>query len=160
MGDNEKVTYWEDLDAYQMDEETIRRTIDEADGCVVCWTTKDGGPSAAYVSHAVLDGDVYVTMTKGRAKTVAWRRDPRMAAVFDVPGRAVTIRGRIELDDDPALSRRFLEALAMKMTPGDTPEAGMFRDIFLRHMDSPKRVTGRIIPEKYLTFDAASLPMD
>lgn len=61
---------------------------------------------------------------------------------------------------DPSAQPRFLEALAWRLVPLEGPEGEQFREIFLRHMDHPGRVTGRIVREETVTFDTVNLPMD
>jgi len=144
---------WEELDAFRMNQQEIDDLIMEAPGCAVCWTRRDGHPVGVWVSHVVMDGEVYVTTTDNRPKTKSWRRDGRVAAVFGIPGKgAVTILGRVELSDDATLRRRFLEALATRLG-----YSGKQRDLWFLHMDTAGRVTGHILPEKYITFDERKL---
>jgi len=114
---------------------------------------KDGHSLGVWVSHAMIDGDVWVTTTTNRPKTKAWRKDPRMSAIFGVAGKgAVTIVGRIEITEDPAMRTKFLTALAdnMKLT-GDQ------RRLWFVHMDTEGRIVGKIVPDKYITFDERKL---
>jgi hypothetical protein len=144
---------WEDLNPFRMDQATIDEVMNEARGCTVTYTSKNGHPVGVWVSHAILDGQLHVTTTGNRGKTSAWKRDPRMSAVFAVPGKgSVTVIGRVELTDDPELRHRFLGALADKS--GLTAE---MRVLWFKHMDTEGRVTGRVIAEKYVTFDERKL---
>lgn len=144
---------WENLDAFRMDQAAIEEVVREASGCTVCWTHKDGHPLGVWVSHVVLDGIVHLTTTANRPKTRAWQRDPRMSAVFAVPGKgAVTIVGRVTLSEDPLLRRRFLEALCDKMHL-----SGERRRRWLDSMDTDGRLTGRLSVERYITFDERKL---
>jgi hypothetical protein len=144
---------WEDLNAFRMSEADAWQLIDAAPGCVVTWVRRDGVALAVWVSHALLDGELWVTTTVDRPKTVAWRRDPRLSACFGVPGMgSVTVVGKVELDDDAALRRRFLEALVVKL---GIPEAA--RGGWLQSMDSDGRLVGRIVPERWITFDERKL---
>ena len=130
---------------YELSGDEITSLIDEANGCVVSWNRRDGHPAAAYVGHVVLDGAIYVTSREGRSKNVALRRDPRTAVVFEIPGRGgVTIIGRVEFSDDPALRRRVMEGIADRARL--KAEA---RETFIRNLDSPGRVVLRIVPERY-----------
>ena len=130
---------------YELSGDEIRALIDEANGCVVSWNRRDGHPAAAYVGHVVLGGEIYVTSREGRCKNVALRRDPRTAVVFEIPGRGgVTIIGRAEFSDDPALRRRVMEGIVDRA--GLKGEA---RETFIRNLDSPGRVVIRIIAERY-----------
>ena len=146
-------TAWEDLNPFRMDQAAIDEVMREAPGCTVTYAKKDGHPVGVWVSHAIIDGELYVTTTSNRGKTAAWRRDPRMSAVFAVPGKgAVTVLGSVELSDDPELRRKFLGALADKS--GMSPER---RELWFKHMDTEGRVTGHVTIEKYVTFDERKL---
>lgn len=144
---------WEDLNPFRMDQATIDEVMREATGCTVTYVRKDGQPIGVWVSHAFLDGVLYVTTTGNRGKTSAWRRDPRMSATFEVgPKGSVTAIGRVELIDDPELRHRFLSALADRS--GLTGEQ---RELWFKHMDTEGRLTGRVTVEKYVTFDPRKL---
>ena len=108
---------------------------------------------AVWVTHAIIDGAVWVTTTSNRSKTQAWQRDPRTAAAFGVPGLgSVTLLGRVELSDDAANRQRFLDALFPRVGYPDS-----VREVWMNAMDTPDRVTGPILPEKYITFDERKL---
>ncbi len=143
---------WEDLSPFRLDKEGIDQVIAEAAGCAVTWVAKNGRAMGVYVSHAVIDGEVWVTTTGNRSKTRAWTRDPRTAAVFGGPRGSVTLLGNVELSYDAGNRTRFLNALYDK-TGG--PEEG--RAPWLHHMDSEGRMTGPIKAEKYITFDPQKL---
>lgn len=140
---------WEDLNAFRMSREDAYGVIERALGCIVCWTRKDGHPLAVYVYHALIDGEIYVTTTENRPKTVSWKRDPRTSLVVSEPGTGcVTVVGRVELSGDRVFQRRFLEALCDK-----TGLVGDARAGWLKHMDSDGRLTGHIVVDKLITFD-------
>ena len=144
---------WENLDAFRMNQAEIDEIINEATGCSVSWVRPDGHPLSVWVSHAVFDGNLWVTTTNNRPKTRAWRRAPRTSLVFGIAGKgAVTVVGRVEISEDPKLRRRFLEALADK-----TQMPAEQRDLWFLHMDTDGRITGRIAVEKYITFDERKL---
>jgi hypothetical protein len=135
--------------------------IHDAPGCVVCWTRRDGGPGAAFLTHVVMDGVIYFTSEDVRGKNTAYRRDPRAAIVFECPKGAITVLGRVEFDDDPQVRKRFLEthrdkvvALARSgrlVLPGLTPEN------FIRMEDQPRRRILRVVPEKYSSVNISKL---
>ncbi len=144
---------WEDLNPFRMDQDTIDEVIGKAIGCTVCYTRRDGQPVGVWVSHAVIDGELYVTTTENRGKTASWRRDPRTSVTFAVPGiGSVTVLGRVTLSDDPGLRHRFLAALADRMGI-----QGGQRDQWFQHMDTEGRVTGHITAERYISFDERKL---
>ena len=146
---------WEDLSPFRLDQEGIDQVIREAPGCAVTWVAKNGRAMGVYVTHAIVDGEVWVTTTGNRSKTRAWKRDPRVSAVFGVPGvGSVTLLGTIELSYDPENRTRFLKAMYGKLMP-DLPAAEL--ELHLKHMDTPGRLTGPIKVEKYITFDQRKL---
>jgi hypothetical protein len=138
----------ENLDPFRMTAEETAEVIKQAAGCMVSWLRRDGHPAGAYVQSVVLDGRIYITSTAGRGKNVAWRRDPRTTAVFEVPLKGgVTVLGRVEFDPDPALRRRVLDAMA-----DGIGVQGELRARYLSHLDTPSREVMRIVPEKYVTI--------
>jgi hypothetical protein len=144
---------WEDLNAFRMSDADAWRTIDAAPGCVVTWTRRDGQSIGVWVTHAVLDGALWLTTTAGRPKTGAWLRDPRMSAAFGVPGMgSVTVIGRIALREDRAMQRRFLVAIRDRL---QIPAAA--RDSWMEHMDSDGRLVGPVHVERLITFDEGKL---
>jgi hypothetical protein len=130
---------------YELNRDEIDALIREANGCVVSWTRRDGHPAAAYVTHVMVDGEIYVTSREGRGKNIALRRDPRTAVVFEIPGRGgVTIIGRAEFSGDPDVRVRVMNGMADR-----AKLEGTARETFIRNLDSPERVVIRIVAEKY-----------
>jgi hypothetical protein len=130
---------------YELTRDEIAALVNDAHGCVVTWTRRDGHPAAAYVTHIVVDGHIYMTSRERRSKNVALRRDPRTAVVFEIPGRGgVTILGRAEFIADPALRTRVFAAMADKAGLKGTPH-----ETFVRNLASPGRVVIRLIEERY-----------
>ncbi len=150
MSDDQK---WESLDIFRMSDETAHAVIADAPGCAASWVKKDGHPLSVWISHAVLDGDIYVTTTENRPKTVAWKKDPRTSLVFAIPGRgAVTVVGSVALVDDTKLRRRFLENLVGKMGL-----EGSARENWLKAMDTDGRLVGKVEIDRLITFDETKL---
>lgn len=145
---------WEDLNMFDMSDEDAWKVIADAPGCTVTFSRKDGHTIGVWVSHAVMDDVLYVTTTANRPKTRAWERDPRMSACFAVPGLgSVTVVGRVELGENKALRRRFLEALCDRLDISD-PQA---RESWIGKMDTDGRVIGKVAVEKLITFDERKL---
>jgi len=143
---------WEDLNAFRMTDADAWATIAAAKGCTVTWVRSDGHPLAVWVTHGILDGTLWLTTTAGRPKTTAWLRDPRMSAVFGVPGTgSVTVVGRVALREDRAAQRRALEAIA------DRLEIAAGRDNWMQAMDTEGRLVGPVTVEKLITFDERKL---
>jgi hypothetical protein len=145
---------WEDLSPFRMDQEAIDEVLALAPGCVVTWVAKNGQPMGVWVSHVVMDGELWVTTTGNRSKTRAWKRDPRTTAVFGVPGiGSVTLVGKVDLHDDAAERTRFLETLWAKTSRDDNE----MRASWLQHMNTDDRLVGPVRAEKYITFDERKL---
>lgn len=123
------------------------RTIVHHYGGTVAWRTKDGGVASAYVGFAVLDGEIWTTTTKGRAKTFAWQRDPRASFVFVSRDRtrSTTVYGRVELLGDERDVTRF--AIGFSRYRSGRMEIGPAISSF----DSPGRYAVRFIPERFVT---------
>mgnify|MGYP003987252109 CR=1 FL=1 len=145
---------WEYLTPYRLDEEGPWQVINEAAGCAVTWVAPNGRAMGVWVSHAVIDGEVWVTTTGNRSKTRAWNKDPRTVAIFGGPRGSVTVLGDVDMSDDATDRTRFLNALYDR-GEGEKTEEG--RALFLKHMDSEGRVTGPIKAEKFITFDPFKL---
>lgn len=139
---------------FELTRDEIAALIKDANGCVVTWTRRDGHPAAAYVTHVVIDGEIYVTSRERRSKNVALRRDPRTAVVFEVPGRGgVTVLGRAEFSEEPAMRQRVMNAMADR-----AKYQGAARETFIRNLDSPGRVVIRIVPERYASRNERTAP--
>ena len=138
----------EKLDPFRMTREETTEVIKEASGCTVTWCRRDGHPAGAYVQSVMLDGEIYVTSTSDRGKNVAWRRDPRTTLVFEVPMKGgVTVLGRVIFENDTALKRRVLNAMA-----DGVGVQGEMRERYLSHLNTASREVIRIVPEKYVTL--------
>jgi hypothetical protein len=143
----------EDLGSFALTEDETAQVIKEAFGGTVTWLRRDGHPTGAWVQTIVLDGHVYTTSTKDRGKNKAWRRDPRTAWVFDVPGKGgVTVIGRVQFEEAPALKQRVYNAMADAVHL-----EGAKREQFLAHIATPGREVMRLIPEKYVTQNTAKV---
>ncbi len=82
----------ENLKLFALTEAETAQVIKEAGGGTVIWARSDGHPTGAYVQTVVVDGQIYTTSTDDRGKNKAWRRDPRTAWVYDVPGKGGVTR--------------------------------------------------------------------
>ena len=146
----EEQELWEDLSAFRMDPETIQECIEAATGCTVTWMDGKGRAMGVWITPALIDGEVWVTTTTNRTKTKAWLKDNRTTAIFGVAGLgSVSIIGTVDLTDDPAKRRRFLEVLYEKSFQQDEAH----RERWMGSMDSDGRLVGCIKVEKYITFD-------
>ena len=138
----------ENLKLFALTEAETAQVIKEAGGGTVIWARRDGHPTGAYVQTVVVDGQLYTTSTDDRGKNKAWRRDPRTAWVFDVPGKGgVTVIGKVQFIEEPALKMRVFNAMADAVNlKGDT------RKRFIDHINTRGREVMKMIAEKYVTL--------
>jgi|SRR5215469_7836584 len=138
----------ENLALFGMTEEETTQVIKEAGGGTVTWLRRDGHPTGAYVAIEMIDGQIYTTSTNDRGKNKAWRRDPRTAFVFDVPGKGgVTAIGRIVFEEDPAVKMRLYNTMADRVNL-----KGRRRESFIGHMNTSGREVVRLVVDKYVTL--------
>lgn len=123
--------------------------------CLVAWVTKDCKPVACEMAYAILDGQIVLTSTTNRDKVKALRRNPAVSLCFSTPGlKQVTVRGRVEISDDPARVRQWAEATVAQMT---TPLSVASREREIQRYLSPDRLTLRVVVEKILSFDGGRM---
>jgi general stress protein 26 len=133
--------------------------IDNADTCVFVRLRGDGHPVGAVVGHAVLDGQIYTLTNLFRAAYRSVQRDDRVCAVFDRPQIAsVTVIGRSEIIDDPAMVDRFFTSRAPRSWLVQTGK--MTVDEFLGVANTSNRRLIRIHPEKFFSSDQRTLMSD
>ncbi len=138
----------ENLALFKLTDEETAQVIKEAGGGTVTWARRDGHPTGAYVQIVVVDGQMYTTSTDDRGKNKAWRRDPRTAWVFDVPGKGgVTVIGKVVFEEEPALKMRVFNAMADAVNM-----QGQNRERFISHINTRGREVMRLVVEKYVTL--------
>ncbi len=138
----------ENLKLFALTEAETAQVIKEAGGGTVIWARRDGHPTGAYVQTVVVDGQLYTTSTDDRGKNKAWRRDPRTAWVFDVPGKGgVTVIGKVQFIEDPALKMSVFNAMADAVNLKGDP-----RKRFIDHINTRGREVMKMIPDKYVTL--------
>jgi len=105
------------------------------------------------------DGSFWLTATSQRKRISAVRRDPRVSVIVsgvgtDVgPARTVTAKGRCIIHDDDATKEWVYPAIAHAVMGG----AGELTDMFTKMLDSERRLVLEVVPEKWITFDAAKM---
>ena len=154
--------YYEDLSQFTLDASERDQLMRRQGECTFCWSTQDGSPVGVIMAHVWRDERVWLTATSQRARIRAIRRDPRCSVVVTStgtslpPARTVTIRGRCVVHEDDETKSWFYPALAKIVVP----EPGAARDAFCKNLDSPLRVVLEVIPEKWITCDAARMMAD
>ena len=147
---------------YPFSDEEVDQLMHNSGECVLMWATKDGWPVG--VTHAFVwrDGKIWLTFGSHRHRASAIRRDPRVSVnvssagystsrAKDLPGGAITFKGRGEFFDDDETKSWFYAALAKKVSPTD--EAG--EKFFAEFLDSPMRTILAITPEKRIMYNGS-----
>ena len=144
------------LNTYTLSAEDVRSMIQSPPWkCVVAWVTKDCQPVACEMAYAILDGQIVLTSTANRDKVKALRRNPAICLCFSRPGlKQVTVRGHVEISDDPARARQWAETTVAQM-PATFSAAAREREI-QRYL-SPDRLTFTVVIDKILSFDGAQM---
>jgi len=123
--------------------------------CVAAWVTKDCKPVACEMSYAILDGQIVLTSTTNRDKVKALRRNPAISLCFSTPGlKQVTVRGHVEISDNPARVRQWAEA-TVDLMPDSLSAAAREREI-QRYM-SPDRLTLTVFVDRVRSFDGGRM---
>jgi general stress protein 26 len=150
----------ETVSIYPFTDEEVDQLMNHSVECVLMWATKDGWPVG--VTHAFTwhDGKIWLTFAAHRHRAVAIKRDPRVSVNVssagyppgspkDLPGGAITFKGRGEFFDDDETKAWFYKALAEKLNPTN-PDGAKFFEGFL---DSPLRTILAITPEKKIMYN-------
>ena len=151
--------YYEDLAPFALGEADREALLRAQSECTLCWQTRDGSPMAVIMAYVWNEGRVWLTATRQRKRIPAIRRNPVCAVVVtsvgstEPPGRTVTIKGPCTIHENDATKAWFYPALAQKVVPVEGPAQDAFRE----HLDSPQRVVLEVVPEKWLTCDAAQM---
>ena len=146
---------------YPFSDEEVDQLMHQSRECVLMWATKDGWPVG--VTHAFVwhDAKIWLTFGSHRHRAEAIRRDPRVSvnvssagyqtkASKDLPGGAITFKGRGEFFDDDETKRWFYSALAKKVSPNDAAGEKYFSEF----LDSPLRTILAITPEKKIMYNS------
>ncbi|MEH6569886.1 MAG: hypothetical protein V7709_12465 [Halioglobus sp.] len=156
-----QTTDHEVVSIYQFTQDEADTLLDNSYECVLMWSTKDGWPVG--VTHAFLwaEGKLWLTFAAHRHRGAAIRRDNRVSvnvsskgypdnASDDLPGGAITIKGRGEFFDDEKTKDWFYRALSKKINPGN-PDGEEF---FYNFLDSPLRTILAVTPEKSIMYNS------
>jgi general stress protein 26 len=147
---------------YPFSDEEVDQLMHNSSECVLMWATKDGWPVG--VTHAFVwhDGKIWLTFGSHRHRASAIRRDPRVSVnvssagystsrAKDLPGGAITFKGRGEFFDDDKTKGWFYAALAKKVSPTDEAAEKFFAEF----LDSPMRTILAITPEKRIMYNGS-----
>lgn len=149
---------------YGHSEEQKNELMTRAPECVLMWATKDGWPVGVVHSFVWHEGRIWITFAAHRHRASAIKRDNRVSVTVsgatskdpDCPMGAVTVKGKATFHDDDATKEWFYRALSKKVSP-DNKEG---EDSFYELLDSPLRTVISVVPEKWISFDAAKSARD
>jgi PPOX class probable F420-dependent enzyme len=105
----------------------------------------DGGPHATPIWFTLDGDDVVFTTHESSLKARHLRRDPRAALTVDLstpPYSYVTIRGRVEISEDPEQLRRWATVLGGRYMGADRAEE------YGRRNGIPGELLARLHPDK------------
>ena len=114
-------------DQIRMSDDEIWTFIDSRKSLQVATLNRDGSPHLTTLWFGILDGDiVFETFTKSQ-KIVNLKRDPRIAVLVEDGEnynelRGVSINGKAELQDDPAVVFRYALAVTRRNNRGLSDE--------------------------------------
>ena len=157
-----KITNYDEVGVYPLDPELQEELLSTQNECAFVWGTKDHWPVGVMMSYLWRDGSFWLTATSQRKRIAAIRRDPRCSVVVSGIGtpvgaaRTVTAKGRCLLHDDDETKAWFYPAIARTILGDDGPLA----DMFTKMLDSERRLVFEVVPEKWITFDAAKMMQD
>lgn len=154
----------EAVSVYPFSQEQIEHLLTNAGECVLNWATQDCWPIGVVHAFVWQRGRVWVTFAAHRHRTAAIKRNPRVSIVVSStasraegsPAGSITIKGRAVLHEDQETKGWFYPALAAKTNPQSAEAAARFAQF----LDSPLRLILEVVPEKWITFDAAKFGAD
>ena len=117
--------------------------------------TTDGFPMVTVHFFVFLDGAVWTTTVRGRAKERAFRRDPRTCLCVSNGDLTLTktaglaIKAHAQVFEDPEVVRKICEAHAAKYFFSDAAR----RERFFESLFTPNRLAIRFEPIKIVSWD-------
>jgi hypothetical protein len=153
---------YEEVHVYPIDPEVQEQLLLEQNELTFIWGPKDHWAVGVLMSYVWRQGSFWVTATSQRKRIAAVRRDPRVSvSVSSVgtdlgPSKGVTAKGRCRIHDDQATKDWFYPALAEAVIG----QPGKLATAFATMLDSERRLVLEVVPEKWITFDAAKMMVD
>lgn len=147
------------LEPYSLTEEEAWQVIKTPPWyCVIAWVTRNCEPVACAAAYAILDDKVMLSSTSNRDKVKALRRNPAVSLCFESKGmKQVTARGKIVIDSDPELVRRWV---VEHMSSFERPMTDEQRRIAIERYMSPDRVLLIANIERLRSFDGRKMFQD
>ena len=140
----------------RVEEDLVRRLLEEQNECVLSWIKQDGTPASSVVSFVVLEERIAMTALAGAPRVRAIRRNPNVAVVVSGAGspvghgRCVSIQGACEIRGDQATRDRFFPAFSRAVLPGSVRGAEMMAE----GMNTPENLVLLVTPRKWIPYDA------
>lgn len=124
--------------------EKARAFLREKRFAVLATLNSDGTPQLTTMWYLLENDDTILMNTRaGRLKERNMRRDPRISLCFEDGYNYLTIKGRVEMIDDPQISQRDIYRLSARYH-GEEKAKRQMENQFSKE----QRVTLRLIPEK------------
>jgi hypothetical protein len=156
-----RVTNYQDVSTYGVDDDKRERVLAAQTEAVVMWSTADGWPVGVMHRFVWHDGRFWVTCAEQRKRVAALRARPKSAISVSSEGTSLgadinivaKTHAVVHPDDDEATKAWFFPALAARMRAGD-PEG---QAEFIRRLQHPGRVVIELIPQAWITYDGNRL---
>ena len=124
--------------------EKARAFLREKRFAVLATLNKDGTPQLTTMWYLLEDdGTILMNTRAGRLKERNMRRDPRISLCFEDGYNYLTIKGRVEMIDDPQISQRDIYRLSARYH-GEEKAKRQMENQFSKE----QRVTLHLKPEK------------
>ena len=124
--------------------ERARAFLREKRFAVLATLNKDGTPQLTTMWYLLEnDGTILMNTRAGRLKERNMRRDPRISVCFEDGYKYLTIKGRVEMIDDPQISQRDIHRLSARYHGEEKAKRQMETQF-----SKERRVTLRLRPEK------------
>jgi hypothetical protein len=152
---------YDDVTQYGLDPEVLEKILAKQTECTFIWGPKTGWAVGVLMTFIWKDGSFWVSATSQRKRIAAIRRDPRVSVVVSShgtdlgPAKGITAKGRAVIHDDQETKDWFFPRCAA----ANIPVAGKLQDAFAKMMDTERRLIIEVVPEKWITFDAAKMMM-
>lgn len=130
--------------------EREREFLEQHRSAAMATLREDGSPHVVRVGVALVDGRIWSSGTKARARTRHLRRDPRATLfVFDERWRGLSLDSTVTIlegRDAPEQSLRLFQTMQQGMEPAPSPGSVLWEgtersaDEFLRIMEEQRRL--------------------
>ena len=108
--------------------DTVRAFLAESRFAVVATINKDGSPQQTVVWYELQGDRIMMNTRVGRIKERNLARDPRISFCIEDEYRALTLKGRVELDYDQDHALAGIKALAVRYHGPEKAEQ-LYRDL-------------------------------